>query len=176
MTPPILRCAWTKFRQSLNTKNMMMLILNNSFDVSEELKTKNPLISDEKNVGYMILNHLWADLVPSSKRLRESLKYFASLSGLATIERLSWNIVLNWCIKFLCQSLYAPFDSIRLIQFPCKSFLSINLSLKFLGREENCYSQVFTSEYFLCFLEYRKRYLSGRKVPVKWFIFQSSQS
>ena len=154
----------------------MMLILNNSFDVIEVLKTKNLLIWDEKKVGYMILNHLWADLVPSSKRLRESLKYFASLSGLATIERLSWNIVLNWCIKFLCQSLYAPFDSIRLIQFPCKSFLSINLSLKFLGREENCYSQVYTSEYFLCFLEYRNRYLSGRKVPVKWFIFQSFQS
>ena len=176
MTPPILRGAGTKFHQSLNTKNMMMLILNNSFDVSEELKTKNPLIWDEKNVGHMILNHLWADLVPSSKRLRESLKYFASLSGLATIERLSWNIVLNWCIKFLCQSLYAPFDSIRLIQFPCKSFLSINLSLKFLGREENCYSQVFTSEYLLCSLEYRNRYFSGRKVPVKWFIFQSFQS
>ena len=51
MTPPILRCAGTKFHQSLNTKDMMMLILNNSFDVSEKLKTKNPLIGEEKKSG-----------------------------------------------------------------------------------------------------------------------------
>ena len=178
MTPPILRCAGTKFHQSLNTKNMMMLISNNSFDVSEELKTKNPLIWDEKKCGIYDLESSLSR--PSSKfqKIAGEPKIFCIIIRVGH----NWKIVLkycskvNWCIKFLCQSLYAPFDSIRLIQFPCKSFLSINLSLKFLGREENCYSQVYTSEYFLCFLEYRNRYLSGRKVPVKWFIFQSFQS